>query len=229
MCGRFVAASDPDQLAAWFDVDDRHTDELPPSYNVAPTMQVYAVAEHASRRHLVSFRWGLVPTWAADAKVGSHMINARMESIADRPAYRSAMQRRRCIIPADGFYEWHTDAGVKTPYFIRRGDGRPLALAGLWEAWRTPNGGWLRTCVIVTGPADPRIAALHPRMPIALRPDAWAPWLDRDERRIDAVLGLLRRPDTDDLVWHAVGPQVNDVRNDDPALVDAVGHSEMST
>ena len=219
MCGRFVAASDPDQLAAWFDVDETRTDELPASYNVAPTMPVYAVSEHADRRYLVSFRWGLVPTWSDDPKAGSRMINARSESVADKPAYRTALRRRRCIIPADGFYEWQTLPSGKTPYFIHRADGRPLAFAGLWEGWRSPDGEWLRTCAIITGAADQRLADLHPRMPIALPREAWDVWLDRDERRPDAALDLLRRPDVAQLTWHAVGDRVNNVRNDDPTLI----------
>lgn len=219
MCGRFVAASDPDQLAAWFDVDDQRTDELPASYNVAPTMPVYAVTEHADRRYLVSFRWGLVPTWADDPKGGARMINARRESVADKPAYRTALRRRRCIIPADGFYEWQTLPHGKTPYFIHRADGRPLAFAGLWEGWKSPEGEWLRTCTIITGAADARLTDLHPRMPIVLRPDAWDVWLDRDERRPDAVLDLLAQPDVGQLTWHAVGDSVNNVRNDDPTLI----------
>lgn len=239
MCGRFVAATDPDQLAVWFDVDDQRGDELPASWNVAPTMPVYAVAEHADRRHLVSFRWGLVPTWADDPKVGSRMINARSESVADKPAYRTALQRRRCIIPADGFYEWQRLPTGRTPYYVHRRDGGPLAFAGLWEAWKAPDGDWLRTCAIITGAADGGLAELHPRMPIILRPDAWGPWLSRDERRTAAVLDLLARPDTDGLTWHAVSDQVNNVRNDHSELVAPstgspvtmrwTGHSETST
>jgi putative SOS response-associated peptidase YedK len=182
-------------------------------------MPVYAISEHADRRYLVSFRWGLVPTWSDDPKVGSRMINARRESVADKPAYRTALRRRRCIIPADGFYEWQTLSHGKTPYFIHRADGRPLAFAGLWEGWKSPDGEWLRTCAIITGAADQRLADLHARMPIVLRPDTWDVWLDRDERRPDAVLDLLARPDVADLTWHAVGDRVNNVRNDDPTLI----------
>lgn len=222
MCGRFVAASDPDDLASLFEVDDRRTDELAASWNVAPTMPVYAISEHRERRYLVSFRWGLVPSWADDPKIGSRMINARAESLTDKPAFRTALQRRRCIIPADGFYEWHTEAGVKSAYYIHRADGRPLAFAGLWEGWKAPDDTWLRTCTIITGSADEGLAALHPRMPLALPADRWEPWLDRDERRPDAALALLRDPDTSQLVWHRVGSEVNNVRNDHRGLIDPV-------
>jgi putative SOS response-associated peptidase YedK len=229
MCGRFVAAADPDHLASWFDVDELRTDELPASYNVAPTMSVYAVAEHAALRHLVSFRWGLVPNWADDPKVGSSMINARAESVADKPAYRTALQRRRCLIPADGFYEWSGEGEARTAFYIHRSGGEPLAFAGLWEAWKQPSGDWLRTCAIITAPADLRLRALHDRMPVVLPSCAWDQWLDRDERRPAAALDLLSRPASDDLVWHPVGRQVNNVRNDEPSLIAAVGHSETST
>jgi putative SOS response-associated peptidase YedK len=243
MCGRFVAATHPDQLAIAFGVDERQTAPLSPSWNVAPTMPVYAVAEHADRRHLVSFRWGLVPSWADDPRIGSRMINARRESVADKPAYRTALRRRRCLIPADGFYEWRRTEQANTPYFIHRADDRPLAFAGLWESWRQPDGTWLRTCTIVTGDAHPGIAQLHPRMPLALPERAWDQWLDRDERRPEAVLALLDRPAADDFVWHPVGTHVNSVRNDHAGLVaaidgaptsgqrrlDQVAHSETST
>jgi putative SOS response-associated peptidase YedK len=244
MCGRFVAASDADDLARLFDVDDRQTDELAASYNVAPTMPVYAIAEHATRRHLVSFRWGLIPNWSDDPKGAARMINARAETVADKPAYRTALQRRRCLIPADGFYEWRVDAGGRsaaggpasrtnpsrrTPFFIHRDNGTPLAFAGLWEAWRQPDGHWLRTCTIVTTKAAPRLQHLHERMPVVLPPGAWDRWLDRDERRPAAALALLAEPASDDLVWHEVGPDVNNVRNDRPDLVGAVGHSDTST
>jgi putative SOS response-associated peptidase YedK len=230
MCGRFVAAADPEHLADLFDVADRRTDELPASWNVAPTMPVYAIAEYHDTRYLVSFQWGLVPTWAEDPKVASRMINARIESVAEKPAYRTALQRRRCVIPADGFYEWRTDATGKTAYYIHRADGRPLAFAGLWEGWKRPDDTWLRTCTIITGAADDRLAQLHPRMPIVLPSDVWTSWLDRDERRPSAALGMLSRPDSGPLVWHPVGDQVNNVRNDHPGLIAAAAHhSETST
>jgi putative SOS response-associated peptidase YedK len=229
MCGRFVAASDPDQLADWFDVDDRRTDEVVASWNVAPTMPVYAISEHLGARYLVSFRWGLVPTWADDPKVGSRMINARMESVEDKPAFRTALQRRRCLIPADGFYEWHTDTSGKTAYYIHRDDGRPLAFAGLWEGWKQPDGTWLRTCAIITGEPDGRLADLHPRMPIALPQDVWGPWLDRDERRSAAAVSLLQRSDTDHLTWHPVSPEVNNVRNDHPGLIAPTGQGATTS
>lgn len=228
MCGRFVTASDPDDLARLFEVDDRRAD-LPVSYNVAPTMPVYAVAEHAGARHLVSFRWGLVPTWADDPKVGSRMINARAETVADKPAYRTALARRRCLIPADGFYEWRVTAGRRTPLYIHGSNGAPLAFAGLWEAWRQPDGAWLRTCSIVTLAATSRLRELHERMPVVLPAAAWQPWLDRTERRATVAQALLAQPAVDDLVWHEVGTDVNNVRNDRPDLVAPIDDSETLT
>jgi putative SOS response-associated peptidase YedK len=180
-------------------------------------MPVYAIAEHADRRHLVSFRWGLIPTWADDAKGAARMINARAETVADRPAYRTALQRRRCLIPANGFYEWRVDD--RTPFYIHRGNGELLAFAGLWEAWKQPDGEWLRTCTIVTTKAATRLEPLHPRMPIVLPSQAWDQWLDRNERRPAAAMALLARPASDDLVWHPVSNDVNNVRNDRPDLI----------
>ena len=229
MCGRFLAASDPDDLVRLFEVDDRRADEIAASYNVAPTMSVYAIAEHERRRHLVSFRWGLVPNWADDAKGAARMINARAETVADKPAYRTALQRRRCLIPADGFYEWQVSPRGRTPYFIHRAGGAPLAFAGLWDGWRQPDGTWLRTCTIVTTQAAPRLRGLHERMPVVLAQDSWERWLDRGERRPAAALAVLAAPASDDLVWHEVGTDVNNVRNDRPDLVAAVTHSETST
>ena len=197
-------------------------DELSLVARLCQAHDVYAVTVDGTVRRLDAFHWGLVPGWAKDPKIGSRMINARAETLAVKGTYKSAFRRRRCIIPADGFYEWHTDQGVKTAYYIHRTDGRPLAFAGLWEGWKAPDDTWLRTCAIITGEADERLSALHPRMPIVLAPETWDPWLDRDERRRDAAVGLLSQPDTQTLTWHAVGAEVNNVRNDHPELITAL-------
>jgi putative SOS response-associated peptidase YedK len=143
MCGRFVSSSPPDQIAAYFDVDAVSEQLLDrgPNYNTAPTTEVLVVHEDGSTRRLDAFRWGLVPSWAKDLKIGAKMINARAETVATKPAFRRAFAKRRCIIPADGFYEWTTRPGdgKKQPYFIHRPDGEPYAFAGLWEAWRGPK------------------------------------------------------------------------------------------
>ena len=223
MCGRFVSASDPDGLVRFFVIDERKTDDLPPSYNVAPTDPVYAVAAHEQRRYLVSFRWGLVPHWAESPAVGAKMINARAETAAEKPAYREALRRRRCLIPADGFYEWRKDAaGAKTPHFIHRPDHQLLAFAGLWETWRDkddPQAAPVKSCTILTRPAVTQLQVLHDRMPVALPQDAWAAWLDADVP-FGVLQDLLRTPPPE-LTFRPVSDQVNSVRNNGPQLLAA--------
>lgn len=223
MCGRFVSASDPDGLVRFFVIDERQTDDLPPSYNVAPTDPVYAIAEHQQRRVLVSFRWGLVPRWADSPAGAAKMINARAETAVHKPAYRDALRRRRCLIPADGFYEWRRGAGgAKTPHFIHRTDANPLALAGLWETWRDPadpQAAPLRSCTILTRPAVADLASLHDRMPVALADDTWGAWLDA-ETPVAQVQDLLRVTPPE-LTFHPVSDQVNSVRNNGPQLIAA--------
>ena len=225
MCGRFVAASDPQGVLRFFTVDDRKADDLPPSWNVAPTDEVLAVVEHDGRRVLVAFRWGLVPSWADDPRVGARMINARAETLVDKPAYRDAVARRRCVVPADGFYEWRREPdGGRQAYFVSRADGAPMAFAGLWAVWRGPRGDEppLRTCTIVTTSASPAVASVHDRQPVVLERDDVDAWLDRDERDPGAVRHLLRPSDPAVLSLRPVGPEVGNVRNNHPGLLDAI-------
>lgn len=225
MCGRFVAASDPDGLVRFFVVDERVDDDVAPSHNVAPTQSVRAVVEHDGSRWLTAFRWGLVPHWAEDPRIGNKMINARAESAPDKPAFRDALARRRCIVPADGFYEWQRgDDGTKTPHFVFRADGTPMAFAGLWAVWRDPAGGEdaepLRTCTILTTDAGPDVRELHGRQPVVLEPDAFDAWLDRDCRDREAVRELLAGSPPGTLRAYPVSARVNDPRNDDPSLTE---------
>lgn len=220
MCGRFAVFSRPGDLARLFDVDEVATEPLPDRYNVAPTLEVYAVIEHRDERRLGTLRWGLVPHWSRDPKAGP--INARAETIAEKPSFRDAFARRRCLIPADGFYEWRTDVAteVKTPYFIRRKDGRPMAFAGLWESWRPPDGGeTLYTCTIVTTAADGFLSDLHPRMPVVLDGSEIAEWLDAERDDAEGLGHLLVPHGADALEAYPVSAMVNDVRNDGPELI----------
>jgi putative SOS response-associated peptidase YedK len=223
MCGRFVSTSDPDGIVRFFTVDDRQADDLPPSWNVAPTDDVYAIAEHDRRRVLVTLRWGLVPRWSTDRRAAARMINARIETVADKPAFRTAFARRRCLIPADGFYEWVAlPGGTKQPYFIHHADDAPLALAGLWETWRDPaqpTAPVLRSCTILTTAADETMAALHHRMPVVLDPDRWTAWLDRDLTDTREAVALLDGVDARSLVHHPVGTEVGNVRSNGPDLI----------
>jgi putative SOS response-associated peptidase YedK len=224
MCGRFVALTDPDGLVKFFVIDERRDDDLGPNYNVAPTDPIRAVAAHEDKRFLVTFRWGLVPRWADSPKVAATMINARAETVATKPAFRDALRRRRCLIPADGFYEWRTnEAGVKVPHFIHAADGAPLAFAGLWETWRDredPDRPPLRTCTIITRAAEGPVTALHDRMPLALPRNEWSTWLAADATQSETV-ALLHAPAAD-LVFHPVSTRVNAVANNDPTLLEPV-------
>lgn len=229
MCGRYVSATDADGLARFFVVDDRRTDPLPVRYNVAPTTPVYAVVRHEGRRVLVAFRWGLVPPWADDPRIGGRMINARAETVAEKPAFRDSFRRKRCLVPTDGFYEWKREPdGSKTPYYVRAADGDPLALAGLWAAWRDrgdPDAEALRTCTVVTTDANASLRSLHHRMPVVLPRDAWDEWLDPANDDVAALVHLLRPAPDDLLVASPVGDAVNNVRNDSPELLAPVGPS----
>lgn len=226
MCGRFVAATDAEGFARLLVVDERQTDDLGPRYNVAPSQPVYAAAEHDGRRHLVALRWGLVPSWAKDPKIGNRLVNARSETAADKPSFRSSFRKRRCLIPADGFYEWQRrDDGSKVPYLIHRADGAPMAFAGLWSVWRdpeAPDAEPLRTCTILTTEANAFMAGMHDRMPVILEADAWDPWLDRDLADVERLRALLGPADDRLLTGHPVSTEVNSPRHDHPGLLEPV-------
>ncbi len=224
MCGRFVASTPPDQLAAYFGAEQLGETVLEPSFNVAPTNDVYTVSEQDGVRVLDVARWGLVPFWAKDPRIGNRMINARVETIATKNAYRKPFQRQRCIIPADGFYEWTMLEGhdKKTPMFIRRVDGAPFAFAGLWDTWRDAEGEVLRTCTILTGPANEAIRPIHDRMPVMLPPSAWDTWLDRDVGDPDELQKLLVPAPPELLTLHPVSTEVNNPRNRGEQLIEPV-------
>lgn len=229
MCGRFVQLSSPDLLVERFAVDEVATPSRAPSYNVAPRATVFAVRDRIEdderRRHLSELRWGLVPSWAKDPKTGDRMINARAESLADKPAYQRAFQKHRCLVPADGFYEWQRRGGRKQPMFIHRRDGEPMAFAGLWAAWRDasePDGDWLCSCAIVTTNANTALAPLHDRMPVVLEEQHWDRWLDATVDDVDALAELLVPAPDDVLVAYPVSTAVNSADNDGPELVERV-------
>jgi putative SOS response-associated peptidase YedK len=221
VCGRYVQASSPELLAERFGVDDVRIEEHEARYNIAPRAEVPAIRRRQDRTVLSSLRWGLVPSWAKDPKMGDRLINARAESVADKPAYRTAFERRRCIIPADGFYEWRKVAGQrrKQPMFVHRRDGEPMAFAGLWEVWReNEDDDWLRTCAIVTTHANDLLAPIHDRMPVILPERAWDTWLD-PETSPETLQGLLVPVPDDIVVVYPVSPLVNSADNEGPELV----------
>lgn len=233
MCGRFVSSSDAGEVASYFDVDQVSEQALDhrANYNTAPTTDVFVVYSDGSTRKLDTFHWGLVPRWAKDLRIGNKLINARAETVAEKPAFRSAFKKRRCIMPADGFYEWNKPegAGPKQPWYIQRPDGEPFAFAGLWEEWTgslptAADGGeqvTVRSSTIITGEANDKMAELHNRMPIILPASAWEEWLDpsSDPARVAKLLV----PAPNELItFHPVSTEVNNARNKGEHLTDEV-------
>lgn len=230
MCGRFTSTTPAEDLARYFGVDEVVADDQPPRWNVAPTDTVLGIVDRDGSRRLGSFRWGLVPFWAKDPSVGSRMINARAETIREKSAYARPFERRRCIVPADGFYEWQARPGskAKQPFHIRRPDGEPLAIAALWDSWRPERGsdeGRLVSCVLITTDANEVLRPLHDRMPVLLPASAWDTWLDPDVDDLDLLAGLLVPAPHELLEAVPVGRAVGDVRNDGPELVEPVDPS----
>jgi putative SOS response-associated peptidase YedK len=240
VCGRYAAAKDTAALVEEFGVEAVIDPAPEPSFNVAPTNQVSFVVDRPHEEHLQrqlrSARWGLVPSWAKDPAIGSRMINARWEQAAQKPAFRAAFARRRCLVPADGYFEWYAPQGAadapatgkprKQPYFIHRADGADLGLAGLYEFWRpSPDDEWLVTVTVLTMDSAGPLAAIHDRMPVVIDPAGYRAWLDPNERvdaGFDALLGV------DMLTAYPVSTEVNSVRNNSAHLLDpipAVGHA----
>jgi putative SOS response-associated peptidase YedK len=219
MCGRFTLLSDRRAVAALLGLDD--VPELFPRYNVAPTQPVLAVRLADGRREAVSLRWGLIPSWSRDAS-GSGLINARSETAADKPAFRSAFRRRRCLVPADGFYEWQPPPGRKQPFLFRRPDGQPFALAGLWEAWHGPDGRALETCAVLTTEANAVVRPVHDRLTVLLGVADFDRRLAPDAAPAD-LLPLPRPAPDDALAALAVGVFVNSARHEGPGCVEPPG------
>jgi putative SOS response-associated peptidase YedK len=242
MCGRYASARKREELLAEFRIErDRVDESLAPDYNVAPTKPVYAVMTRGGRsdgdagpadvaRELRVVRWGLVPSWAKDVKIGSRMINARAETVDSKPAFRQAFSRRRCLMPADGFYEWQQVAANgktrKQPYFIHRADGDVLAFAGLYEIWRDKSvpedhpGAWLWTSTIITTSAEDSVGQIHDRMPMVIEPARWTDWLDPGNSDKADLLALLAPATSGALETYPVSMAVNSVRNNGPALME---------
>ncbi|HUS60988.1 MAG TPA: SOS response-associated peptidase [Acidimicrobiales bacterium] len=225
MCGRYVSSLPAASLAAYLRVDEIRSETLAPNWNVAPTDQVMTAATSKTDglRKLGTMRWGLVPSWAKDVKVGAKMINARADTLLTKPAFRNLVARRRCIIPADGFYEWlKRDDGTKQPVFIRRRDGDPMAFAGLWDVWRDrddPDAEWIRSCTIITTDANTLVAPVHDRMPVLVAEESWDAWLDPTNADTTSLTALLQPAEAELLELWPVGDRVNSVRNNGPELI----------
>ena len=239
MCGRYAASADAELLEEIFVIDEVVGPLPSKRWNIAPTDPVAAVLERAPkepgekvRRKLVELRWGLVPSWSKDAKGGARMINARFETLAQKPAFRKALSARRCLLPADGYYEWYAPEPdptlpasrqpPKQPFFIHPADGSLLAMAGLYEFWKSPEGQWLSTCTIITTSAADAVGHIHDRMPMTVRPDRWDAWLDPN--RTQDVLPLLEAPG-EQLEAYAVSRLVSSVGNEGPDLIDRLPES----
>jgi putative SOS response-associated peptidase YedK len=243
MCGRYASARKRIELLEEFGVQrDAVAEPLQPDYNVAPTKPVYTVLDRAPaaageqgaepsgaevvERELRVMRWGLVPFWAKDVKIGSRMINARAETLAEKPAFRRAFAKRRCLLPADGYYEWQQQDGTKQPVYITRADGRPLAFAGLYELWRDPAlarqdpDSWLWTATIITTSAPDELGMIHDRMPMIIDEPRWADWLDPETSDVADLRALLAPAAVSGLQTYPVSTQVNSVRNNGARLIE---------
>jgi putative SOS response-associated peptidase YedK len=222
VCGRFTLNTPPPAVADHFGLDE--TPELGARFNVAPGQMIATVSLSGEERRSVlsTRRWGLVPSWAKDAKIGNRLINARAETAAEKPSFRSALRRRRCLVPADGFYEWAGTKGSKQPYLIGFEDRALFAFAGLWARWTDPEGETLESCTLLTTGAAERLSALHARMPVIVDPVDYELWTDPDVVEPELVMPVIDRNLGAALDFHPISTYVNDVRHDDPRCVDAV-------
>ncbi|OZE36561.1 hypothetical protein CH278_06730 [Rhodococcus sp. 05-2254-5] len=234
MCGRYASTRSDSDLQAVFEIAETVGDEVPPSYNVAPTQTIRTVLERAPKdepesdavRQLRSVRWGLIPSWAKDAKIGSRLINARSETITEKPSFKKAASRRRCIIPADGYYEWEKRDGAKVPYFLH--EQGVLAMAGLYELWRDPTKAdddedrWVWSATVLTSPAADALGHIHDRSPVVLPPELRASWLDPTLTNLNEVSELLAAIPEPRLEPYEVSTAVNSVKNNSPELLTPV-------
>jgi putative SOS response-associated peptidase YedK len=226
MCGRFVITSPPAALRQIFGYVEQPN--FPPRHNLAPTQPIPVIIVENGVRHFRLMRWGLLPAWVKDPRKFTLLINARAETVMEKPAFKNAIRRRRCLIPADGYYEWQAFEKRKRPYFIHRRDGRAIGLAGLAETWVGPNGEEFDTVAIVTAPASADLAGLHHRVPVTIAADDFDLWLDCRANDAEAVMELLTSPDEGEFVWHEVSTRVNRVANDDAQLILPITPEEMA-
>ena len=217
MCGRYTLTADAESIQLAFNLDT--VDGWPqPRFNIAPSQQVPVISNRDSG--LLSFmKWGLVPSWAKDPKIGYRMINARSETAAEKPSFRTAFKRRRCLIPADGYYEWAKQGKKKTPMYITHAERDIFAFAGLWESWKQPDESWLNTCTILTTRANEKIEPIHHRMTVIVEPEDYELWLAPRELTPDEWLPLMEGPAPEQLLFHEVSTQVNKPVNDNPTVI----------
>jgi len=223
MCGRFVGFRSLDELKCFFPIDNAACKAVS-NYNVAPSQEILAIAKYEGKNWLVKFHWGLVPFWAKDISIGNRMINARSESIAEKPSFRNAFKKRRCLIIADGFYEWKGEKGRKQPMFIKLPDHKPFAFAGLWETWNKNNAqdSIYKSCTIITTQASESIRDIHHRMPVILKPPAYEPWLDPENQDVIELGKMLKNEIVTELVSYPVSKQVNSTRKNDSSCIEPI-------
>lgn len=218
MCGRFTLSQSAAAIASAF-----HLNEVPnlePQYNIAPTQTVATIQQtEPNQRQLKMLRWGLIPAWAKDAAIGARLINARSETVNEKPSFRSAFRQRRCLIVADGFYEWQRQAGKKQPFHIRLQNGQPFAFAGLWEHWQSPEGELIESCTILTTEANDLLRPIHDRMPVILEPEVYDVWLDLTAAQPDKLQQLLHPYPAKAMTAYAVSTKVNKPTNNTPECI----------
>ena len=219
MCGRFVGFSNVEQLEKHFPIDKVECENVA-NYNVAPSQQILVIAHVNGLNVLMKFNWGLVPHWAKDKSIGNRMINARSETVAEKPSFREAFCKRRCLILADGFYEWAGQKGAKQPFLITMPEKLPFAFAGLWEMWyEKKKDEPYRSCTIITRESVGKMRKIHHRMPVILQPDIFKAWLDPANDSRDELNRILMDKSITELVFHPVGKHVNSVINNDPSNI----------
>jgi len=218
MCGRFTLTVNPDELQQQFGLSQPPPAQLAPRFNIAPS-QAVAVVANQKDRVLDLFQWGLIPSWSKDPKIGNKLINARAETLPEKPSFRTALKRRRCLVLADGFYEWKKDGTSKTPMYIQLQDGRPFAFAGLWEEWHAPDGGLIKSCTIITTEPNALLATIHNRMPVILPPEAYDQWLTPGELPTVEAMSLLKPYNAAEMTDRPVSSRVNSPAVDAPELV----------
>jgi len=226
MCGRYASFRSDADLVSAFSVAEVVTPDRPPSWNVAPQQDVRVILDRAPRdkpaakvRQLRTARWGLVPAWATDPAIGNRLINARSETVREKPSFRNAFRRRRCLIPASGFYEWRRNERGKQPFYVRMRDGRVFAFAGVWDRWESPEGGVIESCAILTTGANAVLAPIHDRMPVILRPEREAEWVSKEVLSADTLSEMFEPLPAASMDAYPVSDMVNDSHLDHPDMV----------
>ncbi len=222
MCGRYTLSQSAEAIAKSFDIFDiQDIPSLKPQYNIAPTQAVLAVLQNqeSHKRQLQRFRWGLIPSWAKDASMGAKLINARAETVAEKPSFRAAFKRRRCLVVADGFYEWQRQEGKKQPFYFQLQDKQPFAFAGLWEHWQPPEGEEITSCTILTTNANELMQPIHDRIPVILQPEDYDLWLDVQLQDPEMLKPLLQSFPAEAMTAYPVSTVVNNARNNTPECI----------